>query len=521
MTITDTSAKGSETSIPEKLEEAIGLEGQQIDVHQNGPTAKPTIAASGDRALVLMDLDAGLVGWESDDDPENPQNWSFAKKWTLMLWVILMCTFSPMSSSMAAPGTSLTLEEFNLTSRTIGALMISVFILGYAVGPLFLAPLSELYGRAPIVNLSCAFFNAFMLGCSFAPNMPSLIIMRLLAGIGGSAVMTICSAVIGDAFRVHERAAVSCIVIGTPSLAPVIGPIAGGFTSHYLGWRWAYWVLIMASVPVNILMFFLMDESNHPTILQRKTKRLRKELGRDDLRSQLESPLPPREILARSIVRPMKFLFQSPIAFLVSLYVSVVYGTLYLLFTSIPDVFQNTYGFEIQYTGLAYIGLGLGMFIALGFIMKYNDRIVVRLRDQNNGIFEPEYRLSTTLYYAPFMPISLLLYGWTAHYQIHYLVPCFSLILYGFGISGIFVPCQTYMVDAFLSTAASAVAALVCLRSIFGAFLPLVGPLVYEKLGLGWGNTVLAAVTLVVTPVPWGFMRWGGYVRKRWVVDVE
>lgn len=138
-----------------------------------------------------------------------------------MLWVGLMSTFSPMASSLCAPGTALTLEEYGLTSKTIGALMISIYVLGYAVGPLFLAPLSEMYGRVPVINLSSVVFNAFLLGCSFAPNMPSLIIMRLLAGIGGSAVMTIVSAVIGDAFRVHERAAVSCIVIGAPSLAPV------------------------------------------------------------------------------------------------------------------------------------------------------------------------------------------------------------------------------------------------------------------------------------------------------------
>jgi MFS family permease len=139
----------------------------------------------------------------------------------LMTWVILMTTFSPTISSICAPGTSLTLEEFGITSRTVGTLMISIYVLGYAVGPLFLAPLSELYGRSLVVNWSTAFFNAFLLGCSFAPNMPSLIVMRLLAGIGGSAIMTIVSACIGDVFRVHERAAASAIVIGTPSISPI------------------------------------------------------------------------------------------------------------------------------------------------------------------------------------------------------------------------------------------------------------------------------------------------------------
>lgn len=138
-----------------------------------------------------------------------------------MTWVIIMCTFSPMISSICAPGTSLTLDEFDVSSRTIGTLMITIYVLGYAVGPLFLAPLSEMYGRAIVINWSTAFFNAFLLGCSLAPNMPALIAMRLLAGIGGSAIMTIVSSCIGDVFRVHERAAASAIVIGTPSISPI------------------------------------------------------------------------------------------------------------------------------------------------------------------------------------------------------------------------------------------------------------------------------------------------------------
>jgi hypothetical protein len=139
---------------------------------------------------------------------------------------------------------------------------------------------------------------------------------------------------------------------------------------------------------------------------------------------------------------------------------------------------------------------------------------------RNAGIFEPEMRLATTIYFAPFMPLSLFIYAWTARSSVHWIVPCLSFIPYGFGLLGIFVPCQTYMVDAFLETAASAVAALVCLRCVIGALLPLVGPVMYARLGLGWGNTVLGFVTVAVTPVPFAFMKWGGFVRKRYPVKL-
>lgn len=129
-------------------------------------------------------------------------------------------------------------------------------------------------------------------------------------------------------------------------------------------------------------------------------------------------------------------------------------------------------------------------------------------------------RLATTVYFAPAMPIALFIYGWTARASVHWIVPCLSFIPYGFGLVGIFVPCQTYMVDAFLETAASAIAALMCLRCIFAALLPLVGPIAYGSLGLGWGNSLLGFITLAVTPVPFAFLRWGGYVRKKYPVKL-
>jgi hypothetical protein len=129
-------------------------------------------------------------------------------------------------------------------------------------------------------------------------------------------------------------------------------------------------------------------------------------------------------------------------------------------------------------------------------------------------------RLANTVYCAPFIPASLFICAWTTRASIHWIVPCLSFLPFGFGLVGIFVPCQTYAVDAFLETAASAVAVLVFMRSIFGAFLPLVGPAVYSALGLGMGNTVLGILALVVTPAPFAFIKWGGRIRKRWPVDL-
>jgi len=75
--------------------------------------------------------------------------------------------------------------------------------------------------------------------------------------------------------------------------------------------------------------------------------------------------------------------------------------------------------------------------------------------------------------------------------------------------------------DAYTGYAASTMAAATILRSILGALVPLAGQPMYEKLGIGWGNSLLAFLALVMTPMPWVFWRYGEVVRTKWVVKLD
>lgn len=112
---------------------------------------------------------------------------------------------SPLASSIFAPGIPFVNADFKSTSQLLGAFAVSVYLLGFAVGPLFLSPLSEIYGRCIILNVSNVVFCAFSLGCALAPNLGGLIVMRFFAGLGGSACLTIGTGVIADMFVPQER----------------------------------------------------------------------------------------------------------------------------------------------------------------------------------------------------------------------------------------------------------------------------------------------------------------------------
>lgn len=105
----------------------------------------------------------------------------------------------------------------------------------------------------------------------------------------------------------------------------------------------------------TILCFFFMRETYAVIILQRKTLRLQKETGNLNLRSKLDVGLSPRDFFFRSIIRPAKMLILSPIVLSASIYIGVVYGYLYLLFTTFTPVFEETYGFSPGNVGLTYL----------------------------------------------------------------------------------------------------------------------------------------------------------------------
>ncbi|EWZ28243.1 major facilitator superfamily domain-containing protein [Fusarium oxysporum Fo47] len=473
----------------------------------------------------LSELEKGLVGWDSQDDPTNPRNLTDFRKWCIISFIGAITFLSTLSSSMYAPGISFVNKDLHNSSRILGSWSISIFLLGYSLGPLFLSPLSEIYGRRIVLNLANIFFCAFTLGCALAPNLGSLITMRLLAGLGGSACLTLGAGVISDLFLREQRGrAMSMYSLGV-MFGPVLGPICGGFIAQRAGWRWDLWVLFIAGCIITGGIVIFNRETNPVVLLEWKTRRLRSELGRSDLQNILTyktgEPLLSRcDVLKRGIIRPLKLLFTSPIVFVLSLYISFVFGLLFLLFTTITQLFIQVYDWSPEICGLAYIGVGIGFFIGISFVAKTSDTTVISLTRKNNGVYEPEMRLPSCVFFGLLIPISLFWYGWSSYKRTHWIVPIIGLLPFGAGMMGIFAPVQIYLVDSFPQHAASALAAMTFLRCLFGSVLPLAGPSMYESLGLGWGNSLLGFVSIAMIPFPALIYKYGGNVRRKWPVNL-
>lgn len=122
-----------------------------------------------------------LVTWDGLDDPQNPKNWSSRKRWSTTVLISLFMTVSPISSSMVAPALDAISSEFGFQSAFQSQATLSVFILASIIGPLVISPLSEVYGRLPVLQVTCFLYLVFNLACGFSQSGPQLLAFRSVA----------------------------------------------------------------------------------------------------------------------------------------------------------------------------------------------------------------------------------------------------------------------------------------------------------------------------------------------------
>ncbi|KAJ5979491.1 Major facilitator superfamily domain general substrate transporter [Penicillium viridicatum] len=458
-----------------------------------------------------------LVDWDGPDDPANPRNWSKTFRMANVLLVSLSVLYCNLATTMFSPGAKLMKSEFGFKSDTVQILTITIASLGFAVGQFFVPPLSEVFGRVPVYRVSSVFYLGFTAGCARSTNVAEFLVFRLCTGLSAASYMSTGGGTVADLLPKEERGVAMALFTAGPLLGPVVGPIVGGFVTENLSWRWTFYLILMLAGAVTAASFIIMRETSAVIILKDKATRLRKETGNPNLRAKGDKQTPISRLIAHAITRPATFLVLSPVLFLISLYIAFNFGMTMLLFATFPTVFETYYGWSVGISGLAYIGVGIGCAIGVLVFAKLSDRLL----HAENGNFRAERRLILMMWVSPLFPIGLFIYGWTVQYRVHWVVPIIGTAICGPGAVVISSSAQTYIIDIFgPQTAASAMGALTILRNLTGAFLPLAAPSLYAHLHMGWGNSVLAIITIGFIPIPFLFYWKGEWLREKFPVKV-
>ncbi|KAK6855215.1 cycloheximide resistance protein [Apiospora arundinis] len=464
--------------------------------------------------------DHHVVYWDGDDDPDNPMNWPSWKRWLNVGIVSVLTLITSLGSVVFAPGVPQLMAEFQSDSSLLAGFVVSIYVLGFAFGPLFLAPLSELYGRVWVYQICNVGFVGFTVACAVSTNLGMLIAFRLLQGICGASPIANGGGTISDIIPPASRGTALSIYSVAPLLGPTIGPVIGGFLAEAKGWRWTFWVLAILAGFITITSFLGLRETYPGVVLERKAARLRKETGNQEIRSKLARPRGSTEFqhFSRSIVRPIKMLGKSPIVLFLAIYAGLAYGYQYLMLSTFTFVFEERYNFGVGVSGLSFLGLAFGSLSGLA-IGPLSDRFLKTKSASEGAERMPEVRLLPLAYTTLFIPVGLFLYGWTVEYHVHWIVPIIGTALVGFGILSVFFCITIYSVDAFSLYAASALAANALARSIVGALLPLAGQSLYNALGYGWGNSLLGFLALGLLPITFVLFKYGERLRLKFDVS--
>ncbi|KAJ5312978.1 hypothetical protein PENANT_c018G03255 [Penicillium antarcticum] len=460
------------------------------------------------------DRDPNLIEWDGPDDPENPQNFSACRKWLITVVLGLMTVSVTFASSVFSTASVVTAEKFGV-SQEVMVLGTSLFVLGFAFGPIIFGPLSELYGRKKPLIIGFYIFAIFQIPVAVAQNLQTIFVCRFLGGLFASAPLAIVGGMLADLFGPVDRGIAVAIFAASTFIGPVAGPIVGGFvTMSYLGWRWTEYITAIMAFFFGTVGLFVVPETFAPTLLQQRARNIRFRTKNWAIHAKAdEHEVDFKHICYAYLLRPFMMLALEPILTLITLYMGFIYGFLYLCFEAYPIAFQEQRGWNPGVGQLPFLAITVGVLAGCAIIITFTKtRFQAKLKQ--TGQVVPEERLIPMMIGGLLLPAGMFWFGWTSSPNITWVPQVISGGLLGAGVLLIFLQGLNYIIDVYAMNSNSAIAANSFFRSWLGAGFPMFATAMFHTLGVDWAMTLLGCLTAILFPVPIIFYIYGKKIRS-------
>lgn len=404
-------------------------------------------------------------------------------------------------------------------SRSIPVLLVTIWELGEAAGPLLIAPLSEIFGRYPVLNACNILFILATALAASSTSVPVFVGARALTGLA-VATNVLAPAIVGDMFVREERGGAVSLIFLAPLVGGALGPAIASAVAEAAGWRRVMWMSVALATVCETLFLVMFRETYKVAILRRRAKRLGLAEG-VDLKG-----------LRDAVLRPAIVFGGSGVLMAMCFFGSVVFSYYYLMSTTLSEILLEVYRLPQVEAGFCFISfsecswtrsesmaltvfvIGVGSTLSVIVCNRQLDKIYIRMKEANKGVGLPEFRLPLCIVGALTMPLAVSAYGWIAELRLPLTYLLVSVALLGTTLMLAMIPLMSYVVDAFGIFSASAMTGVIVSRCLMSTFLPLAtGPLV-EAVGYGWTFTVFAGVIMALAPVPILMLRYGARWRK-------
>ncbi|KAE9973720.1 hypothetical protein BLS_003464 [Venturia inaequalis] len=434
----------SETGQSEGEKEATADKEIKLERNDTNPTGAPEGKP-----------DHNVVEFTGVDDEDNPQNWSAGKKCFVFMQICLL-TFSIYSASaIITPAEGVFIEIWG-ASRQTSSLVLSMYVLGYGLGPLIFSPMSEM----PSVGRNIAYMSSFLIFIvitaigSRVDNFAGLVVLRFIQGKSSASVISISlppliqlgffggpvlatgAASAQDLFPFNKVPyALSCwAVFGYAG--PALGPVLSGFSVPLSNWRWSMYETLILCGFTFILLFFALPETNAEYILGKRAQRLRLKTGDESIKTRSEIHAGGKDwvqLITYHLTMPFKITILDPSVLFINLYTGLVYCIYtqqkYSFFESFPIVYLNIYGFSIGIMGVIFISVIIGAVIGL---LVYVSLVyyIYEPYTLTHGIGSPEFRLVPGIFAAALAPAGMFIFGYAAKPDISWVAPTVGIALH-------------------------------------------------------------------------------------------
>ncbi|KAI5366701.1 putative major facilitator superfamily, MFS transporter superfamily [Septoria linicola] len=453
-----------------------------------------------------------IVDWDGPLDPAKPTNWSAIRKWTIVVTTTLLTFVVSFSSSVWSAVIEETSNEFE-TSSTVMVLGITIYVLGFAVGPCVWGPASELYGRTRPMWIGTGCFLLFQIPVGLAQDASTVLVLRFASGLFGSAPLAIVAGMYVDFLGPIERGISTAVFSTGVYCGPVLGPIFGNLATRSFGWRSTAWITMIAGGLLGLLAFICTPETSEPILLKRKARKLRLATSDWSLHAKSEENAADlRYFLRKYLTKPMRMLILEPILMIFTVYMSLVYGILYLTLTLYPFAFDHMRGWSTTKASLPFLSLLVGILLGcliIGAHSYFHCKKALAGRDM-----APEDRLPPVVLGSVVLTSGLFMFAWTSSANLSATPQILSGVLIGAGIVLVFMSSLAFIVETYLFDANSALAINTFFRCITAASFPVFSLDMFKHLGVEWSGSMLALMCIALLPFPVLMLRYGPAVRR-------
>ncbi|KAF8342986.1 putative vitamin B6 transporter [Cantharellus anzutake] len=440
-------------------------------------------------------LPIGISDAFTFNHPYHPIHWPTWKRWCISIVYCTLQVFVTIRSTNYLSVLPLIQEKWggSLQVITLGQ---SMFIVGAGCGPIFLGPLSDIWGRKWVYVCFTYLYALVSVGTAIPNGLPMLIIFMFLSGVTGSVAMCNVAGTIADLFGDDAGAGQPMgLFVVSANIGPSLGSPIGAWIAQNpkLGLPWTGWInVIIGGVFATFLIFL-------PETLPRIA--IQKALKEKD---GVELKLPQRnalEDLTFTLTMTFKILIFEPIVLSLSLFDGFIYGLGFLFLESVTKIFVTNYRLSFTSADLTFLGFGTGVVIMFIFLLPLQTWLVKRDRENNGGKICPEARFLLSLFLVWGLPISLFWCAWTSAPHLGhttYWSPICAGTMLGTVIPLVWLGILNYVADSYPNLAGSAIAASLVPAFAVGAACAHLGIWIFQRLTVQEAISILGGVSLGV-----------------------